>query len=140
MKKIIKTTIFAIALALLPMASQAENKTPQTGNKGKEVKLERLLYPIKGNNGSSRAPIYSVLPLQVFYDEDASTLIFSDSECDEISFAIYDSDGTIVMQDICIFNDEGEYSISLDGLSAGIYSVSVILNGSEYRGVFEISE
>lgn len=140
MNKIIKTTIFAIALALLPMASQAENKTPQTVNKGKEVKLEKQPNYTAVIGGPSRAPIYTVLPLQVFYDEDASTLTFSDSECDEISFAIYDSDGTIVMQDICIFNDEGEYSISLDGLSAGIYSVSVIINGSEYRGVFEISE
>lgn len=140
MNKTIKTTIFAIALALFPMVSLGDNKTSQAENKGKEVKLEKVTHPIGKISGPSRVPANVMLPLQVFYDEDASTLIFSDSELDEVSFAIYESDDTIVMQDMCIFNDEGEYSVSLDGLSAGTYSVSVILNGTEYLGVFEISE
>lgn len=108
-------------------------------SQGTPVPLKKH-YPTTGNTGGSRAPGRFILSLEVTYDEQGNQLVFHDEDRSDITYYIYDYNGEPSYHDICTFDDEGFYSVSLDGLENGTYTIYVIANNIKYEGTFDIAQ
>ena len=126
--------VFAILLALTMQVTNVcaddDNGTPVYLFKTGDGHL-----PISGNPGPRRAPAAPrPLYIDVMLSEDGSCLSLYDPEGSTITYSITNEDDAEVAE------GQPNATIALEGLGSGLYTLEVVLNGTTYRGEFEIEE
>lgn len=132
--------VFAILLALTMQVTNVcaddDNGTPVYLFKTGDGHL-----PISGNPGPRRAPAAPrPLYIDVMLSEDGSCLSLYDPEGSTITYSITNEDDEEVAEGTISFAGQPNATISLEGLECGFYTLEVVLNGSTYRGGFELEE
>lgn len=89
---------------------------------------------VNGSSKPTKAPAYYNCPLYVSIESD-NNLVFDSSEVNDVTFYIYDSSDNLMMQESYVGDN---YSVNLNGLTAGEYRIEVVCNDVTYEGVFEL--
>lgn len=132
MKRLVSILMAMLTFCLLTLEGSAKV------NAGTQISLRRS-HPIGGATRPSKAPVNTLAPTEVAYDEYDDVLYFYDEYDDTVSFLIYDGEGVCVSQGACAFDENHSYYISL-GLEAGTYTIVVLINDVEYYGYFDVEE
>lgn len=136
MMKTISKILGIIALQFITTVTSVAS-IPSLENDGRSIPLQR--NPVIHNQpGPSRSPEHLSLSLVVQYFPETSKLEFYDNVSENVSFQVYDEEGTMVLGETCAFNVDGYYSASVMGLDFGTYTLKVFINGVEYQGTFEV--
>lgn len=136
MMKTISKILGIIALLFITTVTSVAG-VPSLENEGSPIPLHRP-YPIYNPPRPSRSPEHLNLYLVVQYVSETNRLEFYDNVSENVSFQMYDENGTMVMNAVCSFDAEGYYSTSIMGLDSGTYTLKVFINGAEYQGTFEV--
>ena len=101
------------------------------------VILNKATGPITGTQKPSRDPQGQILSVNVFYYE-SGYLAFCNTGGERVTFCIYNDQNELELQGLCVFDEEGQYTLSLLGLYNGVYTLFVTVDNVHYQGTFEI--
>lgn len=99
----------------------------------------RRYHPIGGATRPSKAPENNILSLEVRFDESYNVLYFYDEDNNDVSYSIYNSEGSLMTFDVCYFNENNFYS-KMVSLQSGTYIIVVFINDVEYHGSIEVNK
>lgn len=94
-------------------------------------------FPTSSQPRPSHAPTKSSSPINIYYEESSQSLTFCTKNESEVTYHIYSELDELEIQGCCIFDEEGKYSVSLEGLSTGTHTLYVSINNTQYQGIFE---
>ena len=78
------------------------------------------------------------LSIEVAYDEITTQLVFTDNQAHKYYYIVSDDNNNTVSEGYLDFENQECISISLDTMISGTYTLTVIYEGSEFSGSFDI--
>jgi len=93
---------------------------------------------IDGIRRPHRAPSATHLSLEVSFDEVTSKLVFNDNQAQIYYYTITDENNSTVSEGNLDFKNQECINVILDLMIPGTYTLTVIHEGNEFTGSFEI--
>ena len=129
LRKIKLIVLFAAMLFSSSAFSVNESSTPICLYYSNTPRIDGIRQP-------HRVPSVRRLSIEVAYDEITTQLVFTDNQAHKYYYIV--SDDNTVSEGYLDFENQECISISLDTMISGTYTLTVIYEGSEFSGSFDI--